>query len=285
MKSFRLKFSRNISTFIIKFFSIKGVWFLWQKFLSYGHRPLSGFVICPTVFNGRLLVNTSDYIGDMVFKEGLFDLTLIWFLSKYLHKGAIFCDVGANIGDTSCIAALFVGKKGYVYAFEPSTDNYKMLCTNIEINNLKNVYPLKMALGVEKGEAFIYIRNPSNRGMDSLVFKKGDESGEVVEINSIDFLIENNKMKIPNIIKIDVEGCEFAVLKGAVNLLSSNQQPILIFEAYHDGEKIFTFIKEVASNYRFYKYTNALKGSALKEIKSPKDMKAANVYCFPYSAS
>lgn len=291
LPSFPLKLSRNISTFIIQFCNIRGLWFFWQKFLSYSHKSLQGLAVCPTVFNCRLLVNVSDYIGSAIYEEGLYDLDLIWFLRKYLRKGDVFCDVGANIGDTSCITSRFVGEKGYIYAFEPSTDNYKMLCANIQINNIRNMYPSRIGIGSGNLVAYIYVRDPSNRGADSIALKKGFETCEAVQVKSIDFLMENNELKTPNVIKIDVEGYELEVLRGATDLLKSKQPPILILEhanvneERYNGKEIFNFIKEVNSSYRIYEFNNriVIKQFELIEIVNASDMKGTDIYCFPYA--
>jgi FkbM family methyltransferase len=265
--------------------------FVWQGIIPFFCPRAQGFVICPTLYDTNLLVNTSDFIGDAVYKTGLYEPGIIWFLKEHLHKGDIFCDIGAYIGDTACIASRFVGDEGYVYAFEPSLDNYKMLYENIRRNNLRNVKSFRIALGSEKSVANISIRTSLNRGADSLVPKKiEDKSCEITSVTSIDLLVENQDMKIPNLIKIDVEGYELEVLKGARNLLKSKQAPILSLEYIrsfsrvgYNVKEIYEFIKNV-NDYYIYEFKKGIriKEYELREIKKEKDIKTTNIFCFPY---
>jgi FkbM family methyltransferase len=253
--------------------------------------PAQGFVICPTLFDVKLLVSTSDFVGNNVYTTGLYDSGLIWFLKEYLHNGDVFWDVGAYIGDTTCIASRFVGNKGWVHAFEPSPYNYKMLCENIRMNNLKNVKSYKTALGSEKSVANIFLRSTSNRGADSLVPLKIEEQDyEITPITSIDILLKNPQMKCPSLIKIDVEGYELEVLKGARNLLNSSQAPILTLEyimrlprADYNVKEIYDFIKNLNSYYIYELKSEAnIRQYELVEIKREEDIKTSNIYCFPY---
>ena len=79
------------------------------------------------------------------------------FINKFLRPGDIFVDVGANIGLFTLIAAKLVGKRGHVYAFEPSSRIHQRLIDNIKLNNLTNVSCYQLALSDRDGEAILYV--------------------------------------------------------------------------------------------------------------------------------
>jgi len=251
-----------------------------------------GPTVCSTIFGVDMLV-------DPVFDKGLersiyyfgeYEAGILSVLRNLLRKGDVFLDAGANIGFLSCIAAHFVGNSGLVYAVEPHPEIYRMLKYNIHINKLRNVRPLNIALGAEVSKARIYDNFSINRGSASLIRPEGasEELGEEVEVTTIDTLIKNKQLRIPTLIKIDVEGFELEILKGAKTLLSGSQAPMLCVEysdlhPQHGGitRDIYRFIKSV-NNYSFYKLRHG-KGIPSELVKISEEQELPyhdNIFCF-----
>ena len=153
-------------------------------------------------------------------KRRLFDRTVA--------PGTVVFDVGANVGSYTMHASRLCGREGHVVAFEPSPEMYGYLVKHVEINGLANVTPLQAALGDVNGRARF---EPTLDGVTSHLSQAGSIE---VECHRLDTLVENGVVPAPDCIKVDVEGAEGAVLRGALGVLSE-RRPVL-FLATHGTE-------------------------------------------------
>lgn len=164
---------------------------------------------------------------------GNFERMEISFLKKYLRKGDIFVDVGANIGLFSLVAAKILRETGAVFAFEPYKLTYHRLCENVKLNKFRNVYCHPIAISNKIGKEELMIAGNGYDAWNSFtepiagnIIKK-----EVVQTTTLDtFTQENDIQNKISIIKIDVEGWEKFVLLGGKNTLSNHNAPVLIVE-------------------------------------------------------
>jgi FkbM family methyltransferase len=150
------------------------------------------------------------------------------YLEKILSPGKVFVDVGANFGVYTLIASKLVGEAGKVFAFEPTAESFAILQQNIALNQFSNVRGFQVALSNTRGKGWLYHGwDPvgNSLGMDSL----GDGKGEAVQIETLDNLFEQNGVERVDAIKIDVEGAEELVLRGAIRSLTQHR-PVVIFE-------------------------------------------------------
>jgi FkbM family methyltransferase len=142
--------------------------------------------------------------------------------------------VGASYGVYSlAIAAKFSLVK--VYAFEPEAQAHKLLLKNLELNKTQNVYPQKFALGDSNGTAYLYTAESANVGTHSLARRKDypvSKKGKLISIKTGDFVIESKEADCPTVIKIDVEGAEYTVLKGLRQTLLNSKVRILQIEIH-----------------------------------------------------
>jgi len=151
-------------------------------------------------------------------------------LVELLPDGACFWDVGAHIGFFSLIAARRVGPSGVVYAFEPSRENRARLASVLEANAANNVEVLPVAVSAEDGAAVIH-RHPSST-MWSLEPSDDREPAYEVECRSLDSLWREG-LRAPDVVKVDVEGTEVDVLRGATGLIAEHH-PVMIVEFSND---------------------------------------------------
>ncbi len=159
------------------------------------------------------------------------------YLKNIKDKKGIFIDVGAHIGRFSILLS---NNFEQVISVEPTTTNYKALEENIKLNKLKNINPINCALSDFVGDSYIYL-NKTNSGQNSLVEKTNKK--ERVKVQTLDAVLKEQKINKPiKLIKIDVEGAEAEVLKGATKTLQKHH-PKIVFEAW-DNEKL-RGIKEV----------------------------------------
>lgn len=148
-----------------------------------------------------------------------------------LRAGDVFLDVGSNLGLFSIFAAKVVGPKGTVVAFEPETIAHGRLAENVRLNGFQNVKLFKMALSDERGKKRLILGDPEAVSQ-SAHLAEGDGPSEIVETADYDGLIEKHSLPIPCVVKMDIEGHEFAALRGMRGTLS-NQLCIALFCEVH----------------------------------------------------
>jgi FkbM family methyltransferase len=161
-----------------------------------------------------------------VFREG-YEPELAY-LERALSPGKTFVDVGANLGIYTLVASRIVGPSGRVIAFEPSAQSLSQLKANITLNGLTNVQVYPAAVSDKIGRAFLY-HGPdpaqNSLGRDPRLEPKGEE----VVTQSLDRALSQASMERVHVIKIDVEGAEELVLRGADTVVTAHR-PIIIFE-------------------------------------------------------
>ena len=155
---------------------------------------------------------------------------------RLLKEGMIVVDVGANIGVYTILAAEKVGKNGKVIAIEPEPKNYQQLLKNIKLNNFQNVIPINIALADHNGSEKLYISYCA--GLHSLIASENTISSIKVPLKTVDKLLEELNLKKIDIIKIDTEGSELPVLKGAEKTLKANPNIKIIVAAEHYPSEI-----------------------------------------------
>jgi FkbM family methyltransferase len=147
-----------------------------------------------------------------------------------LSSGDVFVDVGANVGLFTVGAGRAVGPSGRVLAFEPSPFVFPYLRRNVQLNDLPNVEVLELALSdCERDRAPFYPAPHDHFGMGALAPQFNGESC-LVRTRTLDEILEEKKIRRVAVLKVDVEGHELAVLRGARRLLERSESPIVIFE-------------------------------------------------------
>ncbi len=139
-------------------------------------------------------------------------------------------DIGANVGSYTILASILVGTSGKVIAFEPLKDNLYYLRNHIQLNKLENVNVIDAAVADKSGE--MRFSPHADRLQGHL-----DESGsQIVRCITLDEYVNSQDVRPPNYLKIDVEGGEGAVLRGAAYVLSKFKP--VIFLATHGQEAL-----------------------------------------------
>lgn len=155
---------------------------------------------------------------------------------KTLKEGMAVVDVGAHIGLYTIPVAGKVGNRGMVIAIEPEKRNYSRLLENIKLNNLQNVIPVNLALTDHEGFEKLYL--DSSPESHSLISKENKISSIEVPVKTLDNLLEKLNLKKVDIIKIDAEGAEAPILKGAEKTLKINPNLKIIVASYHYPSEI-----------------------------------------------
>lgn len=173
--------------------------------------------------------------GALVYYQGLSEPETARFLLDFLKPGMVFLDVGAHFGEYTLMASRQVGESGHVHAFEPQTDICALLERNVALNKAGNVTVNVCAVADRDGEtAFWERREPASSSLEATV--PGGPDSDVarvvtVPVRSIDAYCDE-KGCVPELIKVDVEGAEQLVLRGAARLCSlpAERAPVWVLE-------------------------------------------------------
>src|SRR5205085_3237996 len=141
------------------------------------------------------------------------------FLHRSLRAGGTFIDVGANIGTFTIPAAKYVGSSGHVIAIEASPNVFSVLEKNVALNNAGNVQLVCAAAGASDGDTKFYPAPVDHFGMGSRA-PQFNATPITVQSVTLDSLAQSFNLSSVDLIKIDVEGFELDVLKGAGELLN-----------------------------------------------------------------
>ena len=140
-------------------------------------------------------------------------------LAQGARPGTTALDIGAHIGTHTLALARAVGARGRVYAFEPQRKVYRELVRNLALNRIENVVPLRFAVG---NETRVVEMNPGVGPDGAIGVGHGGDRAELRPIDSFPFANVS-------LIKIDVEGFELEVLRGAARTIK-RWRPVIVTE-------------------------------------------------------
>jgi FkbM family methyltransferase len=152
------------------------------------------------------------------------------FVLHFLRKNDLFLDVGANIGSYTVLASGAVSAE--TICFEPVPETFQHLLDNIYLNRLVDrVVPLNVAVGAETGE----LEMMADRDTVNRVVSGEGYSGAKVKVPVVT-LDETLAGRVPKLVKIDVEGFETLVLRGAARTLADTKLEAVLVELNGSGE-------------------------------------------------
>lgn len=170
---------------------------------------------------------TSDY-AEIIINAGDFE-----YPSYYYPKNLspVIVDIGANIGDST----LYIYKKlernnPQIYAVEPNSSNYTYLLRNIKLNKIKNINTYKIAITGKTGFGKIAFDGKRYDGgfTDNIIQEtKSLKSERISTMTFVDFC-QANKIKIVDLIKIDIEGSEYEAIRASINFIRRNVRSMFI---------------------------------------------------------
>lgn len=168
---------------------------------------------------GKLWIKGSSDNGCWL---GSFEYQKQRLMSSLLHAGDTMYDIGANVGFYTLLASHMVGPTGRVVAFEPLPANVRLVRRHLRLNRVRNVSVQEVAVSDRDGRAK-FAPHASN------AMGKLSDAGDVeVAMVSLDSVTERGPFPDPKVLKIDVEGAELGVLRGASCLLARARPTILL---------------------------------------------------------
>lgn len=204
-------------------------------------------------------------IGTQLRRTGVHDLVLTEALHRITRPGDVCIDVGANIGYTTSILASRCGRDGVVISFEPGPDVYALLTQNIRSWNRRPIAEVDARqLALSDAAAELTLTTP--------LAHDGDSGGRTLEpvdeaLASVTVACSTLDAEVPrrvDVLKVDVEGHELAVLRGAERLLAGRRVRHVVFEDHRPPPTAVTELLAEAG-YSVFRIEQATRGPRLVE--------------------
>ena len=225
-------------------------WYKTFKFLRPGNSTLLKFKVPKYDYEFYCRINKDDFKIMTIHEDDI--------IKRFTPKeGDIVVDIGAHIGLYTIISSKRVGTKGKVVAIEAHPGNFEMLNSNIKLNQLTNVIPLNYAVHSKETKVKLYL--PSGESgftkYNTIMPNWINTQEKFVEVNAntLDYLLQLNEIRQEEVnwIKIDVEGAEFEVLKGATNVLSKSKDIAILMELHGPPHVYRPKVEEFVDLYNF----------------------------------
>jgi FkbM family methyltransferase len=225
-------------------------WYKTFKFLKPGNSTLLKFKVPKYDYEFYCRINKDDFKIMTIHEDDI--------ITRFTPKeGDIVIDIGAHIGLYTIISSKRVGANGKVVAIEADPENFEMLTSNIKLNQLTNVIPLNYAVYSKETKLKLYL--PSGESgftkYNTIMPNWINTQEKFVEVNAntLDYLLQLNKIRQEEVnwIKIDVEGAEFEVLKGATNVLSKSKDVAILMELHGPPHIYRPKVEELVNLYNF----------------------------------
>lgn len=195
-----------------------------------------------------------------IFTRGEFEPGESAVVKELLRPGDLAIDVGANLGWFSLVMAAAVEPSGEVWAIEPMPPVLSALKRNLALNEALAVRLFEVALGEIPGMTDIHVFSGLPHGHSSVsTLDRSDYSSHRVERRTLDDLLAG--ARTPAFVKLDVEGSERVILRGAEATLAADCPPIWMIEVNYATSAAFGFrptdlLDPFAKRYRLFRITD-----------------------------
>lgn len=180
--------------------------------------------------NEFIVPHLAEPVAFHLLVDGCYERETKSFILSHLSDGDAFVDVGANIGLFTVAASKAIGPRGRAIAIEASPQILAYLKKNVELNHLQNVTTVACAASDVNREGVAFYEAPIAKfGMGSMA-PQFNVDPIPVNTRKLDDLLDKHNVKDVTVLKVDVEGHEAAVFRGASKLLRSGQPPAVVFE-------------------------------------------------------
>ncbi|MFA6297466.1 MAG: FkbM family methyltransferase [Candidatus Paceibacterota bacterium] len=208
--------------------------------------------------------------GDSETEDSGEKYVLEYLKNKNLEEDFVIFDAGANLGQYATLANKVFSDKAHIYSFEPGKETFSQMSKNT--STIKNIQRCNFALGASVGVASLNY-DKEGSGLASVYERKLDHANisldtkEEIEVKTVDSVCVSNNINHIDFLKMDVEGHELEILKGASNMLDNKKISALQFEfggANIDSRTYFQdFYYLLEKNYKIYRVLQ----DGLQEIK------------------
>ncbi len=177
---------------------------------------------CSLPGGARLRADLREHVQRWIYFFGVYEEESVRWFRSALRPGMTVLDIGAHVGQYTLIASGDVGPSGRVHAFEPNPANFARLEANLALNGFAHATPHALAISDRSGEATLYVPPHDNTG-ESALHPCIEGMGEtIVRGATLDEWAPDADLGSPphiDVVKIDVQGFEEKVLRGAAETL------------------------------------------------------------------
>lgn len=207
-----------------------------QEVIQHKMRPMvylgDHLALTRTVMGHKMIVDTRDLsLSYHILMDGLWEPWVTKVIRETVKPGWNIIEVGANIGWYSVLLASLIGKDGRLWVFEPNPRIYHLLCINLEINGfLDRAVAVNKAVLDRSGMVEFGVAGRHMGGSGVFTFGSELEPVERITVEAVsldEYLPPKTRV---NLLKIDAEGSEFYILKGAERIIKENPEMIIIME-------------------------------------------------------
>lgn len=205
----------------------------------------------------RMHLDARDLVPRSIIANGVYEPRTTQAIEDHLAPGGAFIDVGAHIGFHSLRAAVKVGSQGRVISVEPNPDTLRELNRNIAASKAAGILVQPVACSDKESTLQLFAGSLANTGMSSLSKKTAEAEGESgrqfqVRARPLDDIVAEAGLERLDALKIDVEGAEMMVLKGARKTIE-RFHPFLVMEVKEEQlvamgtnkAAVFAFLQEL----------------------------------------
>ncbi|WP_138476072.1 FkbM family methyltransferase [Dyadobacter bucti] len=211
-------------------------------------------IVYPFIENTFLIVEKGMASAELQIYTGLYDLNEMLFLMHFLREDDVFVDVGANVGVYSILASGVAGS--FSIAYEPIPSTFGKLKRNVDYNDLNHKVRL-LNLGVgDKAEKILF--SDSLDAINHVIQEPGFKGSTMqVDVTTLDISLADTA---PTFLKIDVEGFEANVIRGAIKILEKPELKVIIIETNglsdkYDFGQNYIHNELIASGFSPFDYT------------------------------
>jgi FkbM family methyltransferase len=172
-----------------------------------------------------------DWNKDRSFAYGTWEPEVVNVISKSVSPGMTALDLGSYGGFFTLLLSQLVGPKGRVIAFEPLPANFRVLQENVRLNSIENVTVERLAVSSQSGEFRLDVPSLESPLLAGPFQDEDDRGTTLVLATSLDDYVFQNETRV-DFIKIDVEGAEDDVLRGAQRTLDTFH-PTMVIELHN----------------------------------------------------
>ena len=224
--------------------------------------------------DGSRIVTHKSGSGALIYYQGASELETSSFLERFLKPGMVFVDAGAHVGEYTVRAARLVGEGGEVHAFEPAPETFDILQQSVKLDGFHNVHLNRAAL--YDADTTVEFQIDEQPTLSSILAENIEGNAETIQVPAmrLDTYWREAQRSI-DLVKVDVEGAELDVLRGASGLKS---KPFWIFEYSsenyrqqgHEAADVLGAFRQLG--YRLWRWdgtrASELKEQELREITS-----------------
>jgi FkbM family methyltransferase len=188
----------------------------------------------------RFKLDLADPAYRAIYLLNRYESDLVWVLEHLLKPGDTFVEAGTSIGLYTVIAGHRVGPTGRVIGFEPLDSARAIALGHSRANDLTNIEIIPCALSSAAGSAQIFSFSGLPTGHASLANLAPNGAGQTCELRTLDSVLATRERHDVRVVKLDVEGSEFAALLGAEQIIEASH-PRFIVESNPETTAAFDY--------------------------------------------